>query len=368
VQSPDASSFVDLAAPEDLGFVTSAHPPLPQLPANDGKTLSPVRVVSVVASGDPLATDLFSFGDALVSSAWWSAIGADYGLGPGGQSLHATGPAMTGNVAAGAVKAYMQKLATGAAAPDGHSVYVMYLPRDVNLLDNNSRPIPGCVGFHFGNFAATGDSWAVIVRCGQTALDATTYLASHEIAEAATDAVTGKGWSLPSAPSGTPPWMQDVWAIAEGHEAGDLCQGAGAVRQGNFSYARIWSNSAAAAGNDPCLPAPPPPYVNVSAPSGWMSVVAGADITIPVTGWSSAPAQPWSVMANIRKSTKAGFTAQFAANDGGAATIDNGAQRSLEVHVPGDAVSGDYAVIRLESTQPSDATKLGLWPVGVYVP
>jgi hypothetical protein len=365
----DAAAPADLAVASDLGFGAAPHPPLPQLAPNDGKILTSVRVVSVVASGDPLAAQLFSFGDALVSSAWWSAVGADYGLGAGGASLHLTGPALSADVPAADAKAYLQGLATGNAAPDGHSVYVLYLPSGVALLDNSGRPIQGCVGFHFGGFAASGDIWAVIARCGKSSLDAETYLASHEIAEGAADAVVGKGWSLPFAPAGTPLWMEDIWAIAEGHEIGDLCQGAGATRQGNFSYSRIWSNSAAAAGTDPCLPAPAPPYVNVSAPAGWVSAAAGADVTIPLTGWSSAPTPGWTVHATVRKSSIAGFTAWLDdASDGGLSSARNGAQLTLHVQVPPTAVSGDYAAVRLESAQPSDPASFGLWPVGVYVP
>jgi hypothetical protein len=365
----DPASPVDLAPPPDASFATAAHPPLPELQRNAGDVIRGLRLVSVVASGDPLAQALLDFGDALVASSWWTAIGADYGLGAATGSLGLTGPAIDGgtNLGGARIKSYLTALATGSAAPDGHSVYVLYLPSGVGILDNNNQPIGGCVAFHFGNFDAKGDVWAVVKRCGTPAGDSATYLASHEIAEGCADAAVGKGWSLPFAPSGTPPWMQDVWAVGEGHEASDLCQGAGATRQGGHSYARIWSNTAAAAGRDPCLPSLPGPYVNVSAPSAWIRGAPGQDVVIPITGWSSAPVDDWSVQPGVRAASGAGFVTRFD-GDGGTATINNGQQRMLHVQVPPDAGSGDYCVARLLSTQPASAMELAIWLVGVYVP
>jgi hypothetical protein len=34
------------------------------------------------------------------------------------------------------IKSYLTALATGNATPDGHSVYILYLPPNVGILDN----------------------------------------------------------------------------------------------------------------------------------------------------------------------------------------------------------------------------------------
>jgi hypothetical protein len=365
---------LDFAWPPGTDFMTAAHPPLPQLVHNGNAVITNLRLVSVVASGDPLAQTLFDFGDALVVSSWWTTVGADYGLGNATGSLHVTGPAIMpsdmspDNWSGMKIKNYLTALATGDAAPDGHSVYVFYLPPGVGILDNNMKPIPGCVGFHFASFDAQGDVWAVIKRCDQTGATET-YLASHEIAEGSADSAAGKGWSLPFVSSTTPIQMQDVWAVGEGHEAGDLCQGAGATMQGAFSYSRIWSNSAAAAGMDPCVPSQGGPYVNVSTQYTWMIGTATPpyDVPIPLTGWSSSPVGDWTVAAEIRGSNRMGFKVAFD-NGASTATINNGTQQTLHVKVPTDATTGDYAVVRLLSTQPASPTEFGIWMVGVYVP
>jgi hypothetical protein len=299
-------------------------------------------------------------------------VGGEYGLGAATRAVHLTGPAIAAgtNMKGGDIKSYLAALATGDAAPDGHSVYLMFLPPGVGILDNNGQPIGGCVGFHFANFDSQGDIWAVIKRCGQPGqaqTDDETYLASHEIAEGCADAAAGKGWSLPFAPSGTPVWMQDVWAVGEGHEAADLCQGAGSTPQGNFSYSRIWSNAAAAAGRDPCVPALAGPYANVSTEAQWVSATAGEEVAIAVTGWSSAPIADWSVQAGIRSASRRGFAVGFG-GDAGVATINNDTQQLLHVTVPSDAGAGDYVIVRLLSAQPAAATEQAIWVVGVYVP
>jgi hypothetical protein len=359
----DLSAASDLSSLSDLGFAPAAHPPLPQLINNAGDVLTDVRLVSVVSSGDPMQQTLFDFGDALVKSAWWTTVGADYGLGAAAGALSISGPPVDAgtNLTGPQIKSYLTALATGGAAPDGHSVYVLYLPDKVGILDNQMRLIGGCVAFHFANFSAQGDVWAVVKRC-DTSGNAETYLASHEIAEGCADAAAGKGWSLPFAPSGTPPPMQDVWAVAEGHEASDLCQGAGTAVEGGFSYSRIWSNSAAAAGGDPCVPSLPGPYVNVSSSMEWVAATPGTDTLIPVTGWSSAPVADWSVSAGIR-----GYSGPSPSPSLDGATINNGKQLTLRVSMPG-AVSGNWAAVRLLSVQPASAKEQAIWIVGVYYP
>jgi hypothetical protein len=172
----------DLSPENDLapGFVTAAHPPLPQPTNHNSKELTSLRLVSVVSSGDPLQQTLFDFGDALVTSGWWSTVGADYGLGPAASSMHLTGPAIASgtNMSGADIKSYLQALATGAASGDGHSIYVLYLPENVGILGNQNKVVSGCDGFHFANFDAQGDVWAVIKRCDKTGATAT-YLASH---------------------------------------------------------------------------------------------------------------------------------------------------------------------------------------------
>src|SRR5580698_4726866 len=113
-------------------FETAAHSPFPVLPPNDSSEILMPRLVVIVGPGDPLADQLFSFGDTLVESAWFKAVGHDYGIAPtaGPSSLHLTGAAVPAVMDETALRAYVTATiaANPAAATDGHTVYLFFYP------------------------------------------------------------------------------------------------------------------------------------------------------------------------------------------------------------------------------------------------
>src|SRR5262249_20261497 len=156
-----------------------------------GRVLSPVRIVTVVAQGDELASSLFDFGDALVQSSWLQSFSGDYGVGDAGPSVHITGaPLSAGTTLDDAqMKAYIGAAIDGGPAPDGNTVYMLYLPDGVDVFyaprgDVNTN----CqyVGGYHRAFGALGDGWGVAQRCAptfnQSQLDTETLTGSHEIA------------------------------------------------------------------------------------------------------------------------------------------------------------------------------------------
>ena len=90
--------------------------------------------------------------------------------------------------------------------------------------------------------------YALVPRCGTEEI--TTVATSHELIEASTDPHVG---------SGTAYYMQDqLWSL-EGGEVGDLCvteDNSDEYQESGFSVQRSWSNIAAKASHDPCVPAP----------------------------------------------------------------------------------------------------------------
>ena len=121
-------------------------------------------------------------------------------------------------------------------------------------MDGASSPVPGM--FH--------PVYAVIPRCpGPLAtIDEVTVAASHEIIEMATDPMPQ------SAPAFSGPDVDHlVWGnVSGGDEVGDLCnyaEGPTSIdvrRVDGFMVQRTWSNAAAEANRDPCVPPVSAPY------------------------------------------------------------------------------------------------------------
>jgi hypothetical protein len=239
-------------------------------------------------------------------------------------------------------------------------------------------------GFH-RTFGDRGDGLAVVQRCpiapGARRIDQLTRVASHEIAEAATD--TGLGFAL-VLPPGTPPQAFPVETEIEGTgvaEIGDLCTGT-AFREGAFLYQRIFSNSAARTAGDFCIPALPTPYFNTSAAQDWFAGGASSTVNVPLTGWSTAPTASWIVLPRLLATSDRNlpFTATVSSPTSRTvagttfATVNNGGGATLSVTVPSGAPSGAFVVVLLESIQLDENDRVvgpdlfHPWPVGVFVP
>jgi hypothetical protein len=249
-----------------------------------------------------------------------------------------------------------------APAPNGNTCYVLYLPAGVQIdttlpYDAYHAPFPA-----LGQ--GLGDAWAVVSHGtpyvgGETQLEQVTRVASHEIFESASDP-SYDTYTLPTAP--TPPWLGSVWDVFQVPgpiEAGDLCEGS-RVLEGGWEYQRIFSNAAASAGGDPCVPVPCEPYFNTSVANDWYSVGTTGKVSIPITGWSTAATSDWLVIAQVVQASS-GFSAlldapPFTPESSLAskppcygAGMNNGATATLELTAPAGVASGDYAVVMIES-------------------
>jgi len=141
-------------------------------------------------------------------------------------------------------------------------------------------------------------------------IDAVTAPISHEIVEAATDPFgpTKPAWDTPDAPHAFLP------LLVGGPEVADYCYPFEAsyyvASDIGHAVARSWSNAAAAAGHDPCVPADATPYFNampimpddvVATSSSGSTKVKGLRLpvgttkTVEVDLFSDAPTGPWSV-------------------------------------------------------------------------
>lgn len=338
---------------------------LPQLRDHGGVKLTSPRIVTIVAANDALAGDLFGFSDRLPTSQWWRTMQQEYSLGPA-TSVHVVGPAITGPLTNDQMIAYIQNvIASGGPARDGQTFYMLYLPDG----SGNAGPFP-FQAYH-STFPDGGpDAWGVISRVfvfggGETQLQAMTRVASQLFVEAATDPQY-TGWRLdpPGSPiSSSSPWQSEQLGVIEN---GDLCEGARWF-EGNDEYQRVWSNTAAAAGGDPCVPARPGVNLGTLADADWHPITASSTINVPITGWAPAATDNWLVLGFVFNGTGnfaplVGHRIALSSPLGKdhapcfGAGMNRGIVATLPVTAPANVVSGDYAILQIESFRVDPAT------------
>jgi hypothetical protein len=380
---PDGATEMDALAQPDAVFIPAAHPAFPQLPQGTNGVLTTPTIVTIVASNDTLAMDLFTFSDQLIAGTWWPAVATEYGIGRPAHSVHLTGPAITANISGSQMERYIRQAITGHAnmQPNGSMIYMLYLPDGINAVeDNTGMPNNGCQfygGYHqqLGN---DSDNWAYGQRCdmhgsARDQLDTLTVTGSHEIIESATDPVDG--FYLPIT-STSAPWLDSVWSQYYGGvvEAGDLCGSTG-IRIGTYEYQRSWSNRAAAEGGDPCVPTINEPYFAASAPQDWYAMAPGQTINVTITGWATAPMPDYAIVANIDTGydgfnvTLTSSTSTLSMSGNIIPLTNNGRTSRLTVTAPAHAERDVYYVIlELDTyTLGPSSDYMHFWPVGFYV-
>jgi hypothetical protein len=292
--------------------------------------------------------------------------------------VHVVGPAFAAGTPPlddSAVSSYVQgalSTAPDPPLPDGRTLYLLYPPAGIDLVHHEG--CPSAWGYHHA-YGKGGDAFAVVQRCQggyETLLEALTIVGSHEIAEAATD--TGPGWRVAAPAAGTPAWMADPWLGYENGrvtENGDLCVDTRILENGIY-YQRTFSNRAALAGGDPCVPPLPIPYYGATTEQAWYSGRPGQTLHIPVVGWSTEPTRDFILRAHVQNRSDASLA--FSATASGA-QLNNGVAAPLVVTIPSPAPSGAWAAIYLIAER-QDAAKhplpgedyAHLQMVGVYVP
>ena len=291
---------------------TPAYPPAaPQVLAGTGGVLSAPRVIPMFFGGDKFQTQLSAFIQAYVTgSASWQLL-KEYGVGTGTAApavvLNQTPAAMMTDAE---VQSFLAaRVQDGTFTVDAQSIAVLFYPATVTITNNGSVSCKDFAGYHGTTVLGSGGrlAYAVIPRCGLEPVGALTFAISHELAEAATDPVLTAYNDLADPYS--------LWTLNYGGvEVGDLCQNLAdpAFNEKNVGVvARVWSNSAAAAFNNPCVPAAPGPAFfsipqhtqlqtvqlnNKLRSIEQIPVTAGQSVTIDVRMLSnSQPSPSWNV-------------------------------------------------------------------------
>jgi hypothetical protein len=343
------------------------HQPLPVIPNQGGKTLSALQLVTITFSADPNRAQDEAFGDFVVGSSWLKTVSADFGL---QSATHLKKVQLTQNPGATVTDAQIQSLLASqiqnGTLPSGDQVlYLLYYPPGTTVqsvfdgadtcTDMGGGEMIG--GYHWeGKNGATPFSYSVVPTCHNESLADIQSSASHELMEAATDPL----------PNTRPAWVitdtSNPWTFLDG-EVADFCEGYDTT-EGGYTLTRIWSNTAANAGDrDPCIPAPPVPYYNVTTtPSTVQTIAAGQSVTFEIEAWASAQVPPWMLSASaLGGGLAAGsFKPQLSLD---VDSIGPGQTAHLTVTVPSGTASQSSALIFIGSS--ASRTGYNFWPVAV---
>jgi hypothetical protein len=287
----------------------AAHPNPPQIASLGGDVLAAPKVVPIFFAGDAYQAKLEPFLATLAGSDYWDQTTSEYGVGPlaVAPSIVTTDPPPTTD--AELTSWIAGKLATF----DPQAIYTVYLPDGVVFQSSDGTSCQDFYGYHT---EISGIVTALIPRCvgpnNRDTLAQLTSITSHELIEAATDPhfVTTPAFADVDAD-------HYVWSYMPGAEVADMCEYVDAAYGHlveSYLVQRTWSNAAAAAGHDPCVPALPnlPAYYGIaavlpdSAPiasdngtlmTRAVHIAVGASKTIEVDLFADTTTLPWSVEA-----------------------------------------------------------------------
>jgi len=368
----DAGGPVDDDAGADASEFT-AHG-LPIIPDHGGPVMAHPLLVSVTYANDPQRAFVEQLDSYLVTSPWLAQVGPEYGVGlgthvavelPGSapttiddvgiqalvESLVATGTAPDSD--AGLSAREMRSLVpidAGPGAWDGGGdsgppvrmpqiIYMMFFPATTTLTVNGSPICDVSGGGYHGQTALSSHgqafAYGVITQCPNETQAEVVGATSHELIEASTDPSQGDlAYSLRD------PYIP--WSYFGG-EVGDLCSFVQPQwSEGGFTgIQRVYSNAAAAAGGDPCLPAASPYYGSDVTPRTAQGVNPGSSVTYDVVGWSSAPVADWELSAELYINEPSTFVPTFSVST---PTINSGTHATMTVNVPAGTAPGSYAL------------------------
>ncbi len=316
---PTGDAAADAPAMTGPPGYPATHPSLPTVASFGGPVLATPRFIPITFPNDTLQPQIDDFISKLGASSYWAGNVGEYGVGPGTMVAPVHFPTnpflatdtddhiqswLAAQIENGALPAY----ATG-------NIYAVFLPSGTSLTLMGGTSCTDFGGYH--NEAALGTNmeipYAAIPRCesygGLTGIDVMTGSASHELIEAATDPFPQTMPAYAQVDGSDIGWM----LLLGGGEIGDMCaQNVDAFfipPALPYTVQRTWSNKAAKASTDPCVPAPSGVYFNAAAvvadkiPINLGNVVTdigvkipvGQSKTIPVDLFSDAPMTDWSV-------------------------------------------------------------------------
>ncbi|MGH7281040.1 MAG: hypothetical protein ACRELY_05920 [Polyangiaceae bacterium] len=303
------------------GFVPADHPAPPTVVKGHGSVLATPKIVVVTFGSDPLASQIEAFASQVGASQYWNATTSEYGVGPiaFGGAVHLDAPPAA-TISIDDLESWLVSELDGThadwPAADPSAIYTIVYPKAPGGIQvDGAAPCQSSPAYHYEVKLGSGVHvpYAAINRCdpifGLSGIDYVTAGLSHEWIEASTDPLYA------SAPAYASPKSAD-WLIVTGGELADMCTTMTGVYfkpdDLPFTVQRSWSNAAATAGHDPCVPAAGGPYF-AAAPvladqvrgkyyggafsSDGAKVAVGASTTIEVDLFSDDATDAWNVVA-----------------------------------------------------------------------
>jgi hypothetical protein len=375
----DGSSSADADAPYPAFMVDA-----PQIQKNQGAVLASPVIVTISWPSDTNAATWEAFDDGIGASSYWTATTAEYGVGAAtsGAANHVR---MARPLPASLSYTDLQNFVTAALAqavspPDGgtpesgasdagssdagppdpvwpaptmdakgvaQTIYSLFIPSSTAVTDpgtGTSFCVEGATGYHaYVTVGTTNLVYSVTLQCAPVSTASIEETAAHETIESATDPYMGSGGD------GYHGYDANhlAWDLYTGYndELGDACQAwqyAYTQLTGSFPYwvQLSWSNKAAAAGHDPCVPSPTGPYhgmtlfpkeettvsanlsvIGLSAQASLgFDVTVGQPIQFHVGFYSDAPAPAWTISYDF-PSTLPTFDTNFMPLGNGSGTV-----------------------------------------------
>jgi hypothetical protein len=353
-------------------FMEAAHAGQPQVVTFGGTVLTSPKIQVISYASDPFAADVDAMVKEFGSTSEWSDQTSEYGIGAFTilPTISLTGQAPASfNDDTGNVTPFQQTLinnitgtnpAWGAADPN--TIYLFLLPLNTDI-SSGGHCCTDFLGYHYEAPIDNNTEvpYAIVCHCAAqqgdplTPLQFVTTTVNHEMVESATDPFS----------NANPAYAQSdnndiIWTIATGGEVSDMCeynvdsnyQPPGA----KYMIQRSWSNAAAKAGQNPCVPVPATgPYFNSSpvlpdtvhlnnfgqsvATKG-VKIAKGSSKTIEVQLWSTAKtAGPWTITAYdlnyylTGQNNQANSTVTFMETGMSTATGSNGDTLHLTIHL-----------------------------------
>jgi len=366
------------------GTYPAFQPNIGQIVNQGGTLLTSPKIVTVTWQSDPNASTFEAFGDKIGASSYWKTAVGQFGVGAAtsGTANHVRiakdlAATIEGTDLETWLLTQLTTASSGFPAPDAQTLYVIYLSPSTELTESGADACLGSGTTH-AQVQMPDNSWVPYVfvdgRCeaSLSAVDSTTGQASHEISEAVTNPLS---FTSPGVTGFDP--QHQAWAQVADNEIGDICElFPDAFFKGPtdlpFELQRLWSNTAAAAGHNPCAPEPSDPYFNVTplnmqtvsaqignAPMGVMTlgytIPVGSTSTFTAGYYSDAPTGYWDVKAVEGTFVTPATTPHLTVSLKGATGL-NGDIVEVTVTVNSAPASGNAIVLTLESSAPGHTT------------
>jgi hypothetical protein len=318
----DAGSGLPPRLDTDGPWANAVPGGMPQVVDQGGAVATAPVFQSISFANYDLTSTVDDFVARVGASSYWAQVVSQYGVGPARAvapvHLPSGAPANIDDVQLQVWLAGEISSGGAFAPPTADSVYVVFYPSTSSITFQGEQ---SCftMGAYHNNMMVGGVSvpYVVVPECtwsSRTASQETTAAASHEMIESVTD-------PLPLGPTpaylGIDPQHLVFQLVLGGGEVADLCAQwpASFFVPGDLPYMvqRAWSNSAVAAGLDPCAPElPGETFFNAvpalsdsvmindgtaNRPTLGARIAVGTSRVIDVHLYSEADVGPWTVQA-----------------------------------------------------------------------